>query len=186
MPRLIVEFTVSIASKQMRRHSAAITRPHMHTHLWTAAVLPVHHRWRTRPRPDSSWRTGRNISHATRVSRPKGRRGLLCKMLRELPKNWQEGGGGGDDSLPMTRAQIFTGTDDTISVDLFTYGHERRKGEAATDDATARRPILDYAARIADGEFAGCGAASTRQSVAAAGRQWNWRSTRTGAPPATS
>lgn len=125
-------------------------------------------------------------SRATRVSRPEGGRGLLCKMLRELPKNWQEGGGGGDDSLPMTRAQIFTGTDDTISVDLFTYGHERRKGEAATDDATARRPILDYAARIADGEFAGCGAASTRQSVAAAGRQWNWRSTRTGAPPATS
>ena len=74
-------------------------------------------------------------------------------MLRELPKNWQEGGGGGDDSLPMTRAQIFTGTDDTISVDLFTYGHERRKGEAATDDATARRPILDYAARITDGEL---------------------------------
>ena len=71
--------------------------------------------------------------------RPGTQPGLLLQMVKDLPWNHFQGG---DEYLPLTRVQVFSALDESMSLNLFVYGDEPNE---PFDVTVAGARILDYA-----------------------------------------
>jgi len=80
--------------------------------------------------------------------RPGTRPGTLLSMVSELPYKFST-------EKPLTRLHVFSTADETMSLNMFVYGHRPNKGDGYNDTvsqelkiAKLAAPILDYAAQL--------------------------------------
>ena len=71
--------------------------------------------------------------------RPGTQPGLLLQMVKDLPWNHFQGG---DEYLPLTRVQVFSALDESMSLNMFVYGDEVSE---PFDVTVAGSRILEYA-----------------------------------------
>ncbi|KAL3797309.1 hypothetical protein ACHAW5_011305 [Stephanodiscus triporus] len=77
--------------------------------------------------------------------RPGTQSGLLLSMIKELPYNQSS-----EAYIPLSRVQIYSAEDDSMSLNLFVYGEEA--GQLTEADVTMTGShILDYAQQLSDG-----------------------------------
>ncbi|KAL3826581.1 hypothetical protein ACHAXA_010506 [Cyclostephanos tholiformis] len=77
--------------------------------------------------------------------RPGTMPGLLLSMIKELPYNQRS-----EAYMPLSRVQIYSAEDDSMSLNLFVYGEEA--GQLSEADVTMTGShILDYAEQLLDG-----------------------------------
>jgi len=80
----------------------------------------------------------------TRI-RPGTKPGTLLNMVKELPGTTQEF----DDYIPLSRVQVFSTKDDSMSLNIFVFGEER----LAPTDIEEKSQILEYAQEVQFGKF---------------------------------
>lgn len=80
----------------------------------------------------------------TRI-RPGTKPGTLLNMVKELPGTTQEF----DEYIPLSRVQVFSTKDDSMSLNIFVFGEER----LAPSHIEEKTKILDYAQEIQEGMY---------------------------------
>lgn len=80
----------------------------------------------------------------TRI-RPGTHTGTLLNMVKELPGTTQEF----DEYIPLSRVQVFSTKDDSMSLNIFVFGEER----LAPTDIDEKSQILEYAQQVQDGKY---------------------------------
>ena len=78
--------------------------------------------------------------------RPGKQSGRLLNLVQHLPWNHNS-----EDYLPLSRVQVFTSEDDSMSLSMFVYGDEKRSIPTDVEMTGAR--ILDYAQKLQTGEI---------------------------------
>eukprot|EP00579_Thalassiosira_antarctica_P006999 CAMPEP_0201883804 /NCGR_PEP_ID=MMETSP0902-20130614/16244_1 /ASSEMBLY_ACC=CAM_ASM_000551 /TAXON_ID=420261 /ORGANISM="Thalassiosira antarctica, Strain CCMP982" /LENGTH=1085 /DNA_ID=CAMNT_0048412667 /DNA_START=161 /DNA_END=3418 /DNA_ORIENTATION=+ len=76
--------------------------------------------------------------------RPGTMPGLLLQMIKELPYNQRS-----EEYMPLSRVQIYSAEDDSMSLNLFVYGEEGKKLTEADVTMTGSH-ILEYAQQLMD------------------------------------
>ena len=71
--------------------------------------------------------------------------GLLLNMIKELPYNQRS-----EEYMPLSRVQIYSAEDDSMSLNLFVYGEEPKQLSVADVTMTGSH-ILEYAQQLMDG-----------------------------------
>lgn len=66
-------------------------------------------------------------------------------MVKELPGTTQEF----DEYIPLSRVQVFSTKDDSMSLNIFVFGEER----LAPTDIDEKSQILEYAQQVQDGKY---------------------------------
>lgn len=70
--------------------------------------------------------------------------GLLLSMIKELPFNQRS-----SEYMPLSRVQIYSAEDDSMSLNMFVYGEEVK---SATDNVSlSGKHILEYARQLMEG-----------------------------------
>ncbi|KAL7501628.1 hypothetical protein ACHAWT_010644 [Skeletonema menzelii] len=77
--------------------------------------------------------------------RPGTMPGLLLNMIKELPFNQRS-----EEYMPLSRIQIYSAEDDSMSLNLFVYGEETKQ---ETDVTLTGSHILEYAQQVMDGSL---------------------------------
>mmetsp|Transcript_37560 Transcript_37560/g.76812 ORF Transcript_37560/g.76812 Transcript_37560/m.76812 type:complete len:1078 (-) Transcript_37560:99-3332(-) len=77
--------------------------------------------------------------------RPGTMPGLLLNMIKELPFNQRS-----EEYMPLSRVQIYSAEDDSMSLNLFVYGEESKH---QTDVTLTGSQILEYAQQVMDGSL---------------------------------
>lgn len=77
--------------------------------------------------------------------RPGTMPGLLLTMIKELPYNQRS-----EEYMPLSRVQIYSAEDDSMSLNLFVYGEDDRQLTEADVTMTGSH-ILEYAQQLVDG-----------------------------------
>lgn len=77
--------------------------------------------------------------------RPGTMPGLLLNMIKELPFNQRS-----EEYMPLSRIQIYSAEDDSMSLNLFVYGEETKH---QTDVTLTGSHILEYAQQVMDGSL---------------------------------
>lgn len=80
----------------------------------------------------------------TRI-RPGTKPGTLLNMVKELPGTTHEF----DEYIPLSRVQVFSAKDDSMSLNIFVFGEEK----LAPSDIEPKSKILDYAQEIQEGRY---------------------------------
>lgn len=78
--------------------------------------------------------------------RPGTMPGLLLSMMKELPFNQRT-----KDYIPLSRVQVFSAEDDSMSLNVFVYGEEANSTK--TDVELSGSHILEYASQLQSGEL---------------------------------
>src|SRR6056300_476685 len=76
--------------------------------------------------------------------RPGTMPGLLLNQIKELPFNQRS-----EEYMPLSRIQIYSAEDDSMSLNMFVYGEEAK--HAQTDVSLTGSHILEYAQQVMDG-----------------------------------
>jgi glutamate dehydrogenase len=79
-------------------------------------------------------------------ARPGTQPGTLLKMVEELPWKFE-------NDLPLTRILVFSSNDESLSLNMFVYGNKVHPAHGP--DNTAGTVILEYAARVNNGDVPG-------------------------------
>ena len=92
----------------------------------------------------------KSISHIAQTQvltfiRPGTMPGLLLNMIKELPYNQRSA-----EYMPLSRVQIYSAEDDSMSLNLFVYGEEAKQLSSADVTMTGSH-ILEYAQQLMDG-----------------------------------
>jgi glutamate dehydrogenase len=77
--------------------------------------------------------------------RPGTMPGLLLNMIKELPFNQRS-----EEYMPLSRVQIYSAEDDSMSLNLFVYGEENKQLSQADVTMTGSH-ILEFAQQLMDG-----------------------------------
>ncbi len=80
----------------------------------------------------------------TRI-RPGTKPGTLLNMVKELPGTTAEF----DEYIPLSRVQVFSTKDDSMSLNIFVFGEEK----LAPTDIDEKIQILEYAKEVQDGKY---------------------------------
>jgi hypothetical protein len=121
------------------------TYPFFSTSLYFTS-LPVHLNLQSRL-PD-----GRQVYS---FIRPGTEPGLLLSMIKELPHREE-------DDVPLSRIHVFSTRDETMSLNMFVYGHDDHTGTAAADTTT---PPTDAASKSNNMELIGADMLSYAQDL---------------------
>lgn len=79
--------------------------------------------------------------------RPGKEAGRLLNLVKDLPWNFDS-----EEYLPLSRVQVFTSEDETMSLSMFVYGG-KTPVPTSFDAKNVGRRILDYAKQLQNGDF---------------------------------
>ena len=79
--------------------------------------------------------------------RPGKEAGRLLNLVKDLPWNFDS-----KDYLPLSRVQVFTSEDETMSLSMFVYGGKTPLPTSFNTKNVGRR-ILNYAKKLQNGDF---------------------------------
>ncbi len=71
--------------------------------------------------------------------RPGTMPGLLLSMIKELPYNQRS-----EEYMPLSRVQIYSAEDDSMSLNLFVYGEEAKQLTEADVTMTGKKLLLPF------------------------------------------
>lgn len=78
--------------------------------------------------------------------RPGTEPGLLLSMIKDLPHREE-------DDVPLSRIHVFSTRDETMSLNMFVYGHDDDRGASSENVELAGADILSYAQDLQLGRF---------------------------------